>query len=118
MSEDYLSKERLLNQPDQKMPTKRSSRNKIKHRNQQRDHLMISEITTRLLKPFRIDVAYKPVKSLQSILCKPKDEMKKERKTEYHIQNKLFRVRKTLHLTKRTRFSSSHTRTLVNGQTQ
>ena len=41
----------------------------------------ISETTTRLLKTFGIGVAHKPTKSLHSILCKPKDEMAKEDKT-------------------------------------
>ncbi|CAH8866949.1 unnamed protein product [Trichobilharzia szidati] len=37
----------------------------------------ISEITARVLKPFDIDIAHKPVKSLNSILCKPKDPTEK-----------------------------------------
>ncbi|VDO78139.1 unnamed protein product [Schistosoma margrebowiei] len=42
----------------------------------------ISETTTRLLKTFGIGVAHKPTKSLQSILCKPKDEITKENKSD------------------------------------
>ncbi|KAH9581087.1 hypothetical protein MS3_00008331 [Schistosoma haematobium] len=41
----------------------------------------ISETATRLLKTFGIGVAHKPTKSLQSILCKPKDEITKENKS-------------------------------------
>ncbi|VDO60714.1 unnamed protein product [Schistosoma margrebowiei] len=41
----------------------------------------ISETATRLLKTFGIGVAHKPTKSLQSILCIPKDEITKENKS-------------------------------------
>ncbi|KAH9595847.1 hypothetical protein MS3_00000867 [Schistosoma haematobium] len=41
----------------------------------------ISETSTRLLKTFGIGVAHKPTKSLQSILCKPRDEITKEDKS-------------------------------------
>nr|CAH8854158.1 unnamed protein product [Trichobilharzia regenti] len=49
----------------------------------------ISEITAGILKPFDIDIAHKPVKSLYSILCKPKDPTEKgdKIKTIYKINS-------------------------------
>lgn len=47
----------------------------------------ISEIKTRLLRSFGIGVPNKLVESLQSILCKPKNEITKE-----HVFNIIYKI--------------------------